>query len=120
MGCSESAVDESTPEGPTMTIAERHKSLVDFVRALSEPTIRRPSNELPKTARQKGRNTILSIGELSPLQEEYLSRYKMQIYGCLGDPIMQSSTFSLIEEDFYTTYHKQVDRKVLYDLYDIH
>lgn len=120
MGCNESAIDETPPEEPPMSVAERHKSLVEFVRALSEPTIRRPSSELPKTAKQKGHNTISSVDDLSSLQEEYLSRYKMRVYSCLGDPIRQSSTFSMIEDEFYTTYHKQIDRNVLYDLFDIH
>ena len=120
MGCAESTVqDDIVHETSPMTIAECHSSLVDFVRALSEPTIRRPSSELPKNAKQKGFNTIFSVEDLTPLQEEYLSRYKMRVYGCSSDPVLRASTFNIIENEFYNTYHKQVDRKVLYNLYGI-
>ena len=103
-----------------MTVAESKRSLVEFVRALSEPTIRRPSSELPPNARRKGNTAIKSINELTPTQEKYLSRYKMRIYGCMSDSVLQASTFDMIESEFYDTYHKQISRKVLFDLYNIH
>ena len=120
MGCSESAVDEPKMMDRPMTVAESKRSLVEFVRALSEPSIRRPSSELSPNARRKGNHAINSINELTPTQEEYLSRYKMRIYGCMSDPVLQASTFEMIESEFYDTYHKQINRRVLFDLYGVH
>ena len=117
MGCGESAIDEQTAANNPITVAERHKSLIEFVRALSEPTFRCTSNELSKNTK---RNTIGNVEELTPSQEEFISRYKMRVYSCLGDPVGRASTFNIIENEFYNTYHKQVDRKVLYSVLGIH
>ena len=117
MGCADSAVDESVQDMQSMSPIERNGSLVAFVRELSEPTICRSSNEINR--KEKGYNTISSIDALTPLQEAYLSSYKMRIHGCSSDPVGRASTFNIIENEFYNTYHKQIDRNVLYTLYGI-
>lgn len=117
MGCVDSAVDETVQDMPSMSTAEQHRSLVAFVRALSEPAMRRSSSEINR--KEKGCNTISSIDDLTPLQEAYLSRYKMRIHGCSSDPVIRASTFNVIENEFYNTYNKWINRNVLYTLYGI-
>ena len=104
------SLDISPDTEPPLSIAERQRSLIDFVRALSEPSI--------NSTRKESSDTISSVTELTPAQEAFLSRHKMLVYG-LSDPIHRASTFENIEEDFYNTYHKKLLRKVLYELYKL-
>lgn len=90
------------------TIRERHISLVEFVRALSAPNVQ-----------EKPSNVITSIADLTTQQEEFLSKYKMTIYSNSSDVIRVSSTFSIIEDEFYDKFNKQISRDTLYELYNI-
>ena len=94
---------------PPIQLIEQRRSLIEFVRALSEPTL--------KTKRLSV-DTISSVNELTAAQEAFLSRHKMRVYG-ISDPISRLSTFEYIEEDFYNTYHKHLLRKVLHELFKL-
>ena len=96
------------PEIKQPTIRERHISLVEFVRALSAPNVQK-----------KHSNMISSIADLTTQQEEFLSKYKMAIYGNRSDVIRISSTFSIIEDEFHDKFNKQISRDALYELYNI-
>ena len=97
----------------TMTIAERHKSLVEFVHALSEPS---NTKNMPKSV-QVGVITLKTVDELTPQQEAFISGFKMQVYGQKSDDIRQASTFEYIENEFYNKYNKRISRKVLYSIF---
>ena len=103
------------PECPAITVAERHKSLVEFVRALSEPSA--------KTIEDKHKsapvNCIRTIDNLTPQQEAFISGFKMQVYGQKSDYVKQISTFEYIENEFYNKYHKPLSRNVLYSLFGL-
>lgn len=116
------------PEEPPMSIAERHKSLVEFVRVLSEPTVMRRRSSFSDDGKHDSmpvhRKTTLdpvkSIDELTPHQEEFISGFKMQVYGQKSDYVRQVSTFEHIENEFYNKYHKPIARNVLYSIFNIH
>lgn len=116
------------PEEPPMSIAERHKSLVEFVRVLSEPTVMRRRSSFSDDGKHDSmpvrRKTTLdpvkSIDELTPYQEEFISGFKMQVYGQKSDYVRQVSTFEHIENEFYNKYHKPIARNVLYSIFNIH
>lgn len=112
------------PEEPPISIAERHKSLVEFVRALSEPTVmhRRSSFEddsIP-VRRKTTQDPVQSIDELTPQQEAFISGFKMQVYGQKSDYSRQVSTFEYIESEFFNKYNKPIARNVLYSVFNIH
>lgn len=96
------------PEISPPTIRERHISLVEFVRALSAPSLQ-----------QKPSNIISSVNDLTTQQEEFLSKYKMSVYGNRSDLTRVSSTFSIIEDEFHNKFNKQISRDTLYELYNI-
>lgn len=101
------------PEETHESIAGQQRSLVDFVRALSAPSvINDPYSETPL-------RTVYSIEELTPSQEEFLSKYKMQVYGCQSDLTRKYSTFNIIENEFYNRFRKQISRGTLYELYGL-
>ena len=101
------------PEETQESITERQRSLVEFVRALSAPSvIKDPHSEPPS-------RTVYSIEELTPSQEEFLSKYKMRVYGCQSDLTRKYSTFNIIENEFYNRFHKQISRGSLYELYGL-
>lgn len=102
MGCVPS-IDEQ-PTISNLKIDRSHKSLVEFVRSLSGD---KPSSDY-----------IKNIEELTPKQEEFLSRYKMQVLG-RSDPIARRSVFNMIESEFYEECHKRISRSVLYEVYGI-
>lgn len=108
---------EQPEEIPAMTIAERHKSLVEFVHALTEPSNINKEN-IHKSV-PVGVITLKTIDELSPQQEAFISGFKMQVYGQKSDVIRQISTFEYIENEFYNKYHKRISRKVLYSMFGI-
>lgn len=95
---------------PPMPVAERQRSLVEFVRALSKPS---------GMSTESVKDTITSVDELTPAQEAFLSRHKMEVYGSSSDLIRRVSTFDSIEEEFYNKYHKKLLRKVLYELFKL-
>lgn len=113
MGACASADSVEIPpnDEPPMTIAERQRSLVEFVRALSKPS---------DMSMEDTKNTVTSVEELTPAQEAFLSRHKMEVYGFSSDPIRRVSTFDAIEEEFYNSYHKKLLRKVLHELYKLY
>ena len=110
---SEDLTVEQPEEITTMTIAERHKSLVAFVHALTEPSDTKNTHKSVPV----GITTIKSIDELTPQQEEFISGFKMQVYGQKSDYNRQASTFEYIENEFYNKYHKLLSRKVLYSMF---
>ena len=113
MGACVSADSVEIPpnDEPPMTVAERQRSLVEFVRALSKPS---------GMSTESVKDTITSAEELTPAQEEFLSRHKMTVYGSSSDLTRSISTFDLIEEEFYNTYHKKLLRKVLYEIFKLY
>lgn len=125
---SEDLTVEQPEEEPPMSIAERHKSLVEFVRALSEPTVihKQPSlgnvdkhDSIP-VYRKTISDPVKSVDELTPQQEEFISGFKMQVYGQKSDYVRQVSTFEHIENEFYNKYHRPIARNVLYNIFNIH
>ena len=101
------------PEEIHESIAGQQRSLVEFVRALSTPSvIKDPHSETPS-------RTVYNIEELTPSQEEFLSKYKMRVYGCQSDLTCKYSTFNIIENEFYNRFHKQISRETLYELYGL-
>ena len=114
---SEDLTVEQPEETTAMTIAERHKSLVEFVHALSEPTY--TTNENSHKSVPVGVTTVKSIDELTPQQEAFISGFKMQIYGQKSDYSRQASTFEYIENEFYNKYHKPLSRNVLYSIFGL-
>ncbi len=103
------------PEESPITVAERHKSLVEFVYALSEPTHTKNTHKSVPV----GVITLRTVDELTPQQEAFISGFKMQVYGQKSDDIRQISTFEYIENEFYNKYHKRLSRKVLYSMFGI-
>jgi hypothetical protein len=117
---SEDLTVEQPEEITAMTIAERHKSLVEFVHALTEsPHTKNINKENTHKSVPVGVITLKSIDELTPQQEAFISGFKMQVYGQKSDDIRQISTFEYIENEFYNKYHKRLSRKVLYSLFGI-
>lgn len=116
------------PEEPPITIAERQRSLVEFVRALSEPsTMRRRSSfendgkrDSMAVHRKVTPDPVQSVDELTPQQEAFISGFKMQVYGQKSDYARQVSTFEYIENEFLNKYHKPITRKVLYSVFNLH
>ena len=105
-------------ETSSMTIAERHKSLVEFVHALTEPSNTKNINkENTHKSVPIGVATVKSINELTPQQEAFISGFKMQVYGQKSDYSRQISTFEYIENEFYNKYHKPLSRNVLYSIF---
>ena len=113
---SEDLTVEQSKEEPPMTIAERHKSLVEFVHALSELT---HTKENSHKSVPVGVTTVKSIDELTPQQEAFISGFKMQVYGQKSDISRQLSTFEYIESEFYNKYHKPLSRNVLYSIFKL-
>ena len=110
---SEDLTVEQPEELSTMTIAERHTSLVEFVHALTEPsTTKNIHKSVPV-----GAITLKTVDELTPQQEAFISGFKMQVYGQKSDDVRQASTFEYIENEFYNKYHKRLSRKVLYSMF---
>ena len=116
------------PEESPITIAERQRSLVEFVRALSEPTVmhRRSSFEAERDhksvpiSKQTTPDPVQSVDELTPQQEAFISGFKMQVYGQKSDHARQVSTFEYIENEFLNKYHKPITRNVLYSVFNLH
>ncbi len=116
------------PEETPVSIAERQRSLVEFVRALSEPTVMRGRSSFESDCKHKSvpiskqtsPEPVQSIDELTPQQEAFISGFKMQVYGQKGDYVRQASTFEYIESEFLNKYHKPVSRSVLYSIFNIH
>jgi hypothetical protein len=123
---SEDLTVEQPPEPQSLNIAGQHKSLVEFVRALSEPSVMDISStesKMPRRAMSLSSksydNMIKTIEELTPQQEAFISSFKMQIYGQKSDYLRQISTFEYIENEFYNKYNKSLSRRVLYSLFGI-
>lgn len=117
---SEDLTVEQPEKTPSVTITERHKSLVDFVHALSETTHTKNINiENTHKSVPVGISTVKSIDELTPQQEAFISGFKMQVYGQKSDYSRQVSTFEYIENEFYNKYHKKLLRKVLHELFKL-
>lgn len=115
---SEDLTVEQPEETPSITIAERHKSLVEFVHALSEPTHIITKENSHKSV-PVGVATVKSIDELTPQQEAFISGFKMQVYGQKSDIFRQLSTFEYIENEFYNRYRKPLSRNVLYSIFKL-
>lgn len=98
---------------PPKSAAEQQRSLVDFVRALSTPSI------IDKPEKETQSSTINNIEDLTPNQEEFLSKYKMRVYGSQSELSLKYSTFNIIENEFYNKFHKQISRGALYDIYGL-
>jgi hypothetical protein len=62
---------------------------------------------------------IKTVDDLAPRHEEFLSKYKMRVYINSGDLARISSTFSIIEDEFYDTFHYRISRDALCELYNI-
>lgn len=115
---SEDLTVEQPEETTAMTIAERHKSLVEFVHALTEPSnIKNINNENSHKSIPVGNSTVNTVNELTPQQEAFISGFKMQVYGQKSDYSRQISTFEYIENEFYNKYHKPLSRNVLYSIF---
>lgn len=113
---SEDLTVEQPEETPSMNIAERHKSLVEFVHALSEPTHTKDNSHKSVPI---GVSTVKSVDELTPQQEAFISGFKMQVYGQKSDHVKQVSTFEYIESEFYNKYHKRLSRSVLCSIFKL-
>lgn len=111
--CISEDITVEQPEETHESIAGQQRSLVEFVRALSAPSV---INDLYSETTSR---TIYSIEELTPSQEEFLSKYKMRVYGCQSDLTRKYSTFNIIENEFYNRFHKQIYRETLYELYGL-
>ena len=116
------------PEEPPITIAERQRSLVEFVRALSEPSVMRRRSSFEAEGKRKTApinkptipTPVQSVDELTPQQEAFISGFKMQVYGQKSDYGRQVSTFEHIENEFFNKYHKPIARNVLYSVFNLH
>ena len=116
------------PEESPMSIVEQRRSLVEFVRALSEPTVMRRRSSFEAERNHKSvpiskptiPNPVQSVDELTPQQEAFISGFKMQVYGQKSDYVRQVSTFEHIENEFLNKYHKPIARNVLYSVFNIH
>ena len=115
------------PEEPPMTVAERQRSLVEFVRALSEPTVTHKQSTIENNGSRESlpvhrkivEDPVQSVDELTPQQEAFISGFKMQVYGQKGDYVRQVSTFEYIESEFYNKYNKPIARNVLYSIFKV-
>lgn len=115
---SEDLTVEQQEETSSITIAKQHKSLVEFVHALSEPTHTKDLNrENANKSIPVGNSIVKTIDELTPQQEAFISGFKMQVYGQKSDYSRQISTFEYIENEFYNKYHKPLSRNVLYSIF---
>jgi hypothetical protein len=104
--------EDNTIEQPDNAVSteeedDRPMTLMEFVRALSAPTI------VPK------KRMISNKSDLTPQQEEFLSKYKMTVHGMRNDSVHVSSTFNIIEDEFYDKFDRQISRDTLYKVYGI-
>ena len=105
------SIDVPPNDDPPMTVAERQRSLVEFVRTLSKPSGMTVENT---------KEVITRAEDLTQAQEAFLSGYKMEVYGFSSDSMQRVSTFDAIEEEFYNIYHKKLLRKVLYEIFKLY